>query len=115
MKSGIQFKQGELVVVPFPFSDLTTIRQRPVLIISNNRYNDTSEDIITCGITSNLKNSQYSILFDNPDLLEGSLPVKSRIKVDKLFTLNKNIIIKRIGRINKETFDKVKNEFFNLV
>ena len=115
MKSGIQFKQGEIVIVPFPFSDLSGIRQRPVLILSNLQYNKDSDDIVTCGITSNLKNDKYSILIDNTSLVEGILPIKSRIKIDKLFTLEKNIVKKRIGRINKEIFQKAKEEFVKLI
>ena len=115
MKSGIVFNQGDIAIVPFPFSNLTGIRQRPVLVLSKSSYLKECDDIITCGITSNLKDSKYSVLIDNSDLIEGSIPVKSRIKVDKLFTLEQSIIIKKIGRINKETFNKVRKEFFNLV
>lgn len=115
MKSGIVFNQGDIVIVPFPFSDLTRIRQRPVLVLSKSSYLNKCEDVLTCGITSNLKDSNYSLLIDNSNLKEGEIPVKSRIKVDKLFTLEQSIIIKKLGRINKETFDKVKKEFFSLV
>ncbi len=115
MKSGIIFNQGDILIVPFPFSDLSTVRQRPVLVLSNLKYNKSSEDLVTCGITSNIKDSNYSMLIDNKNLLEGSIPIKSRIKVDKLFTLHRNIVIKKIGRLNKETFDRIKFEFLKLI
>ncbi len=115
MKFGTLFNQGDILIIPFPFSDLSRIMQRPVLVLSNQTYNKTSEEIVTCGITSNLKDSKYSVLIDNKDMLEGKIPVKSRIKVDKLFTLQKSIIKKKIGRVNKEIFDMVKTEFFKLI
>lgn len=115
MKSGTVFNQGDILIVPFPFSDLTSVRQRPVLVLSKKEYNEKCEDIITCGITSNLKDSKYSVLIDISDLMEGGIPVKSRIKIDKLFTLEKSIVRKKIARVNKETFEKVKREFFNLI
>ena len=115
MKSGIQFNQGDILIVPFPFSNLTGVRQRPVLVLSKISYLKECEDVITCGITSNLKDSKYSLLIDNSDLVEGNIPVKSRIKVDKLFTLEKKIVIKRIGRVKKEAFNKVRDEFFRLI
>ncbi len=115
MKSGIVFNQRDILIVPFPFSDLTSVRQRPVLVLSKKEYNEKCEDIITCGITSNLKDSKYSVLIDNSDLIEGNIPVKSRIKTDKLFTLEQSIIIKKMGRVNKETFSRVRKEFINLI
>ena len=115
MKSGVVFNQGEIIIVPFPFSNLSGVRQRPVLVLSKTDYLKECEDIITCGITSNLKDSRYSLLIDNSNLIEGNIPIKSRIKIDKLFTLEQSIVIKKIGRINKETFDRVRKEFFNLI
>lgn len=109
------YEQGEIIVVPFPFSDLSSIKQRPVLILSKNFDNNISDDVITCGITSNLKNTKYSILIDDKDLEKGEIPAKSRIKIDKLFTLDKNIIKKRIAKINKTTLSKVKEEFCKLI
>ena len=115
MKSGIQFKQGDILIVPFPFSDLRGLMQRPVLVISRSEYNNSGEDIITCGITSNLKNTQCSVLLNNNDLLEGEIPVKSRIKVDKLFTLEKTIVKKKIARLNNKCMVNVRKEFRGLV
>ena len=115
MKSGIQFKQGDILIVPFPFSDLRGLRQRPVLVISRNEYNNNCEDIITCGITSNLKDTQCSILLDNTNLVEGEIPVKSRIKIDKLFTLEKTIVKKKIARVSNDCMTMVKQKFIGLV
>ena len=115
MKSGIRFNQGDILIVPFPFSNLSGIRQRPVLVLSKTNYLRECEDVVTCGITSNLKDSKYSLLINNSNLIEGSIPIKSRIKVDKLFTLEQSIVIKKLGRIKKETMNKVKEEFLKLI
>jgi len=115
MRFGIMYKQGEIIIVPFPFSDLSSIKQRPVLILSKNIDNEKVEDIITCGITSNVKDSKYSVLIKNEDLIEGEVPKISRVKVDKLFTISQDIVKKKVGRINKETFEKVKSEFVKLI
>ena len=115
MKSGTTFNQGDILVVPFPFSDLTSIRQRPVLVLSKKDYNEKCEDIITCGITSNLKDAACSVLIDDFNLIEGKLPLKSRIKFDKLFTLNKDIVIKKVARLNKANFEKVRKGICSLI
>ena len=46
MKFGIQFRQGDIILVPFPFTDLSTAKQRPALVISKNNYNSKTDDII---------------------------------------------------------------------
>lgn len=108
----MKYEQGEIIVVPFPFSDLKGIRQRPVLVLSKEIDSD---DIITCGITSNIRNIKHSVLIDNENLEKGSIPTQSRIKVDKLFTLDKKIIKKKIAKLNKITLENVKKEFCKLV
>jgi len=115
MKSGTVFEQGEILIVPFPFTDLSGIKQRPVLVISKTEDNKNSDDIITCGITSYLRNVGHSVLIDNKDLAAGKIPKASRIKVDKIFTLEKGIVKKKIARLNKEILDKVREEFNKLV
>lgn len=115
MKSGITYEQGDIIIVPFPFSDLSSIKQRPVLVLSKNSDNKFSDDIITCGITSNLKDTKYSVSIENKDLDAGNIPIKSKIKIDKLFTINKKIIKKKVAKINNSTLSKVKKEFFALV
>lgn len=109
------YKQGEIVIVPFPFTDLSDKRQRPVLILSKEEDNKLFGDVVTCGITSNLRNIKYSVLIDNSNLKRGIIPKKSRIKVNKLFTLDKRTIIKSVARINMETFEKVKKELYSIV
>jgi mRNA interferase MazF len=49
------YKHGEIVLIPVPFSDLSSVKKRPVLIISNTSHNKTRNDIIVVAITSNLK------------------------------------------------------------
>ena len=109
------YEQREIVIVPFPFSDLSAIKQRPVLILSKDIDNGNSEDLITCGITSNLKDSKHSVLIDTSALEKGDIPVKSRVKIDKIFTLNKKIIKKSLAKLNTSVFDKVRKEFNQLV
>jgi len=114
MKSGMMYKQGEVVIVPFPFSDLSGTKRRPVLILSTEDYNSKTEDIIICGVTSNLKNSDYSVLFDNDNLVQGNIPARSRIKVDKLFTIEKSKVVKKVAVVSDEVLNNVKNEMIKL-
>jgi len=115
MKSGIVFEQGDVLIVPFPFSDLSSVRQRPVIVVSKTEDNEKSDDLITCGITSNLKGREYSIFIDNEDLELGRIPKRSRIKVNKIFTLEKKVVKKKIGKLKASILSKVLEEFKRLV
>ncbi len=113
MKSGIKFERGEIILVPFPFTDMSKLR--PVLIISNISHNKKSLDFICCGITSNLSNKNNSILINVIDMLDGTLEKKSRIKFSNIFTLQKNSAVKRIGQLNSKKLDMAISSIRNML
>ena len=100
-------KQGEMVLIPVPFSDLQSKRRRPVIIISNELYNQKTEDIVVVAVTSNLEKKDYTILITQDDIEEGTLPQDSMVRVDKIYSLSQLIVIKGLGRIKQATFEKV--------
>ena len=109
--------QRDLLLVPFPFSDQSGKKVRLVLVLSNNIYNKFGSDVVVCAITSNLKINNYTGVIDERDLQNGRLYEKSAIKVDSLLKINKSLIIKRIGVLNKAMFQKVVsilNDIFNI-
>lgn len=110
MRSGTSFEQGEIVFVPFPFTNLSSSKKRPVLILSKSSYNKKSSDFVCCGITSNIKNVSHSVLLQSKDLAEGFLPKPSRIKVSTIFTLEKSIVICPLGRVQENVMEKVRKE-----
>lgn len=109
------YKQGEILLIPIPFSDLASNKKRPVLVLSNSQYNDKTEDIIVAAITSNLEQKEYTILVTNEDLLSGKLKVDSCIRADKIYTLSQDIVIKRFGSVKRHIVDKVKSKFNLLI
>jgi mRNA interferase MazF len=112
MRFGTMFDQGEILLIPVPFSNLSSVKKRPVLVLSNIAHNASSRDIIVIAITSNL--AQKGIEISNKSLTDGSLPKKSIIKVDKVYTLEASIAIKKIGKINDDVLSNVYNEFVKL-
>jgi mRNA interferase MazF len=101
------YKQGEIVLVPFPYSDLSASKRRPALVVSNDDYNNKFPDIVVCVITSNLFKDNFSIELRNEDLETGLLPETSVIKCHKLFTIEQSKIIKKFSHIKKTKFDEV--------
>jgi len=98
------YEQKEIVLIPFPFSDLTGSKQRPALIISNKKLNRT-EDRICCLVTS--KQSGELIKITNNDFKESGLPFESYIKPHRIFTVNRAIIRKKLCTITDNFHDKI--------
>ena len=99
--------QGDMLLVPFPFSDQTGRKVRPVIVLSNDEFNEHSQDIIAIGITSNISKDKYTLDLDNKDLKEGKLMTKCVIKVENILRLDKSLIIKKIGKIKEGKLDKI--------
>jgi mRNA interferase MazF len=101
------YKRGEIVLIPVPFSDLSSVKRRPVLVISNISYNCSGNDMIVVAITSHLQ--QSGIVIESKDLIAGQLPKKSLIRCDKIYTLEQRIVIKQLGIVSDSVLKNVVN------
>ncbi len=105
-----EFVKGDVVVLPFPFSDLSKSKKRPALVVANLK----SHDIILCQITTKTRIDDYSIVLSNSDFTKGSLNLTSIIKPNKLFTADKSIILYKIGSLNESKIKEVEEEIVNV-
>jgi len=103
----LTINQREIILIPFPFSDLSGAKVRPALVVSNNKYNSQGLDIIVIAITSNLSPDPYKVFLDRKDLDSGLLPVKSAIRVDKPFSFLQGKVLKTLGTITTQKFEEV--------
>ncbi len=99
--------QREILLVPFPFSDQSGKKVRPVVVINNNEFNRNSEDLIVVGITSNITKDKYTTNLSPADLENGNLRHESCIKVENILKVDKDLVVKEIGKINKNKFKEV--------
>ena len=100
--------QRDIILLNFPFSNLKQSKVRPAIILSNNKHNKKSDDIVVVPLTSNLQQTDYDMLISNKNLEKGNLIVNSRVKVDRIFSVDKKLVKIDIGRIDKQTFSKIK-------
>ena len=100
------YSQGDILLVPLPFTDLLSQKRRPVLVLSKYDYNRVAEDLIVAAITSYNDSKPYIVLFSNDDMAEGTLKMDSCIRADKIYTLSQSIIVKRFGKVKSEIIDK---------
>ena len=106
-----EFVKGDVVVLPFPFSNLSTSKKRPALIVGNPEGND----VILAQITTTSKIDDYSIQISNSDFGEGSLNLSSIIKPQRLFTADKSILLYKAGTLNKSKIKEVEKEIIKII
>ena len=109
------YRQGDIVRATFPFSDLSNVKIRPVLVLSNNSYNNISEDILVAAVTTNLTDRIHAIPISQNELSEGLLPKKSCIRADKLAALSKKLVIHKIASVKSEILQQCKDEAIHLI
>jgi mRNA interferase MazF len=95
---GMMYEQGEVVLIPFPYSDLSAMKQRPALVVSNSKLNKT-EDRICCLVTSN--EPADGLLIKKEDFESGNLPFKSWVKPQRVFTVHEKIIRKKLCKMKR--------------
>jgi mRNA interferase MazF len=95
--------KGDVVVVPFPFSDLSQSKKRPALVLADLE----GYDLILSQITSQNVFDSYSIKLKNSDFEEGSLIKNSNIRPNKIFTADRDIVLYKIGHLNEEKIKEV--------
>jgi mRNA interferase MazF len=107
-------EQGDILLIPIPFTDLSSQKRRPVIVISNNAYNQKTTDIVVVAMTSNPAPADYSFTIASSDLDKGALHRPSRVRVDKIYTLSQSIAVKQFGRVNEATLERIRQTLHDL-
>lgn len=98
------FAKGDVVLYPFPYTNLKGQKLRPCLVLSN----EMNDDILLCQITSQkVKADKFSIELKKDETIDGSLLIDSFIRCNMLFTCDKSDIKKIICRIDEEKYIKI--------
>lgn len=99
MPSTISYNRGDVVLVPFPFTDLSSAKQRPALVVSADVFNAVRDDVLVAAITSQVPATFAADEFLIPAgaLAACGLPKPSVVKLNKMVALHHQLVIKRIG------------------
>jgi len=109
------YNQGDILLVPLPFTDLSSQKRRPVLVLSKDDYNHVANDLIVVAITSNIDSKPYNISLSNDDMVHGTLQVDSCMRADKIYTLSQGIVVKHFGKVKLEIIEKVKKKIIEVM
>ena len=96
------FVKGDVVVLPFPFADLSQTKRRPALVLAPSEDNV----VILCQITSQSVRDGHAVALLPSDFESGSLRKPSNIRPNRIFTADLDIILYRAGRINRQKIDE---------
>jgi mRNA interferase MazF len=94
--------RGDVVVVPFPFSDLKESKRRPALVLASLA----GDDLILCQITSQQGRDQYAVPLQDTDFKSGSLRQASYLRPNRLFTADQAIILYQVGSIQTQKLEE---------
>lgn len=106
MKFTTTYKKWDIILVPFPFTNLKTTKKRPALIISPDEYNEKLYVVIAF-ITSKLDIENRLGDYKIKEWEKSNLPKPSMIRM-KFATIDKSIIVKKIGRLSEKDMNEFK-------
>ena len=111
MEKPLKLLKGDVVVTPFPFSDLTSVVKRPALVTASLK----GDDIILCQITTKNRPDPYKIELTQKDFDKGGLKIESFIMPSRIFTLRKSIVLYKAGNINNKKIKEVEDEISKII
>jgi mRNA interferase MazF len=106
-----RFVKGDVVVIPFPFSDLSASKRLPALAL----VDLPGEDVILCQITSQAIRSPYAIPLRTGDFTVGGLNRDSNARPDRLFTADSHLIAYRAGSLTQAKVDEIVRQVVALI
>ncbi len=101
-------KKGDIILVPFPFTDLKGFKKRPAVVL----YND-SFDVVVSFITTNLVWNEKTDILIKPNNT-NRLKRTSLIRTNKLATIKNTIIIGKIGELDRKTIDELNEKLIQI-
>ncbi|QQR81452.1 MAG: type II toxin-antitoxin system PemK/MazF family toxin [Deltaproteobacteria bacterium] len=112
MEAPPKYSKGSVILIPFPFSDLSQNKMRPAFVVADVG----KDDYVLSQVTSNPYGDTHSIKIEKEDF-EGAefLQKTSYIRPGKLFTANSQIFVKKIGKLKEKTKIKVIKTIIDLI
>ena len=103
----------DVVVLSYPFTDLSATKVRPALIISPDSYNRTSQDAVFVLITTNTSRRgrfDFILQTSHPEFVATGLRFDSAVRIDKIFTLSNKLAIRTIGRFGPQLTKEIEKQ-----
>lgn len=112
--STVQKEQLDVWLMQAPYSDYSEGKIRPIIIISNNAYNQELFDFLGVHITTR-KEHPYAIKISDTDFSVGGLNRESIVRFDTVTRYEERLLVKKIGRIKREFYQKIYDKILWLI
>ena len=101
-----RFVKGDVVVLPFPYTDFSGAKKRPAVVVANLK----GQNIILAQITTNQRNEEDLVNLSKKDFSSGSLSSDSFIMVSLIFTADSSRISYKAGKMKQEKVKEVQSK-----
>jgi mRNA interferase MazF len=98
-----EFARGQVVLVRFPFSDLSKTKLRPALVLAAVEYGD----LVLCQITSKTYEDRMVIELTDAAFSDGALPVKSYARPTRLMTASDSLVDRAVATLTEDKRSEV--------
>lgn len=104
------FEPGDVLLVPFPFTDFSTLKRRPCVVLSSAAFNRSCPDVIVAAITSRLDGTPADdeLILSERDVRLARLPKPSKVRAGKIVTLDQRLVRSRLGRLPAASVRRVR-------
>ena len=96
---------GTVVVLNYPFSDLSASKRRPAVVLGDVGFGD----VLVCQVTSQPYTDRNSVRLDSSDFASGGLAQVSYARSGKLFTAHETLILREAGNLKPAAYDRVRD------
>lgn len=100
----MKYKQGDIILLPYPYTDLSNTKQRPAVIISKDLVN--KQNYIVAKITSVIRGDKFSFPISSIDI-DRELKYESEVRTNEVFTVSPTIIIKKFASFKKDSLTQL--------
>ena len=97
------------MLIPIPFTDISSNKRRPVIVVSNDTYHRSTRDMIVVAMTSNPAPVDYGFRIESTNLDRGKLNHPGTVRVDKIYALSQALIVATFGRVNTAVLNRIRS------
>ena len=105
-----RFVKGDVVVLPFPYTDLSSSKKRPALVVATLR----GENIILAQITTKFREDEDVVNLKNSDFASGNLKIESFVMPSILFTAESSKVNYKAGKVKPEKIKEVQRRILEI-